>query len=85
MSLKDVLDRTRIAGEAKRPPEVVATMHRAVDELRTPQTMGRILKVGDTMPAFALEGQSGIVRFGYPPRERAAGHNVLSRQVVTIL
>lgn len=61
MSLKDVLDRTRIAGEAKRPPEVVAMMHRAVDELRTAETMGRILKVGDMMPAFALEGQSGIV------------------------
>ncbi len=61
MSLKDILDRTRTAGEAKREPGVVAMMHRAVDELRTPETMGRILKVGDTMPAFALEGQSGLV------------------------
>ncbi len=61
MSLKDVLDRTRAAGEAKRPPEVAAQMHRAVDELRTAQTMARILKAGDMMPAFALEGQSGIV------------------------
>jgi hypothetical protein len=61
MSLKDVLDRTRAAGEAKRPPEIVAKMHQGVDDLRTPDVLGRIRKAGDMMPAFALQGQNGIV------------------------
>ncbi len=59
MSLAEILDRTRTAAEAKRPPEVVAEMHRAVDELRTSGALERILKVGQPMPAFRLPNQDG--------------------------
>ena len=59
MSLAEILDRARSAAEAKRPPEVVAEMHRAVDEVRASGALDRILKVGDPMPAFRLPNQDG--------------------------
>jgi hypothetical protein len=62
MSLKEDLKALREKAEAKRPPEVVATMHRAVTELRASGAPGRVLKPGDAMPAFALpDGQERIV------------------------
>ena len=54
MSLKDELKSLRERAEAKRSPEVVAAMHRAVDELRVSGAPARVLKVGDTAPRFAL-------------------------------
>jgi len=54
MSLKDDLKSLRERAEAKRAPEIVATMRRAVDELRASGAAGRVLKVGDAMPQFAL-------------------------------
>ena len=54
MSLKDELSALRARAEAKRPPEIVAAMHRAVDELRASGAPGGVLKPGDTAPAFAL-------------------------------
>ncbi len=60
MSLAEILDRTRTAAEAKRPSEVVAEMHRAVDELRASGALERIVKVGQPMPAFRLPNQDGI-------------------------
>jgi len=54
MSLKDELKSLRGRAEAKRPPEIVATMRRAVDELRASGAPGRVLKVGDRAPQFAL-------------------------------
>ena len=54
MSLKDELKSLRERAEAKRPPEIVATMRRAVDELRSSGAPGRVLKVGDRAPQFAL-------------------------------
>lgn len=54
MSLKDDLRALRERAEAKRPPEIVAAMHRAVDELRASGAPGRVLKPGDPMPVFAL-------------------------------
>jgi len=54
MSLNDELKALRARAEAKRSPEIVATMHRAVDELRASGAPGRVLKVGDVAPRFAL-------------------------------
>jgi hypothetical protein len=54
MPLKDDLMALRLRAEAKRPPEIVATMRRAVDELRASGAPGRVLKVGDAAPGFAL-------------------------------
>jgi hypothetical protein len=54
MSLNDELKALRARAESKRPPEIVAAMHRAVDELRASGAPERVLKIGDTAPGFAL-------------------------------
>jgi hypothetical protein len=62
MSLKDELKSLRERAEAKRPTEIVAAMHRAVDELRASGAPSKVLKVGDTAPHFALpNGDEHIV------------------------
>jgi hypothetical protein len=62
MSLKDELTSLREKAQAKRPPEIVASMHRAVDELRASGAPERVLKVGDRAPHFALpNGDEQIV------------------------
>jgi hypothetical protein len=54
MSLKEDLQSLRTRAEAKRPPEVVAAMRRAVDELRASGAPERVLKPGAPAPHFAL-------------------------------
>ena len=54
MSLKEELNALRLKGESRRSPDVVANMHRAVDELRRSGAADRVLKIGDKMPDFAL-------------------------------
>ena len=54
MSLKDELKALRDKAEAKRAPDIVATMRRAVDELQASGAPGRVLKAGDRAPHFAL-------------------------------
>lgn len=62
MSLNDELKALRARAEAKRPPEIVAKMHRAVDELRASGAPARVLKVGDRAPRFALpDGDERLV------------------------
>jgi hypothetical protein len=61
MPLKDELMALRLRAEAKRPPEVVATMRRAVDELRASGAAGRVIKVGDRAPSFALPNAEGRI------------------------
>jgi hypothetical protein len=62
MSLKDELRALRERTEAKRTPEIVAAMRRAVDELRASGAPSRVLKPGDAMPSFALpDGHERIV------------------------
>ena len=62
MSLKDELRSLRERAEAKRPAEIVAQMHRAVDELRATGAPARVLKAGDAAPHFALpDGDERIV------------------------
>ena len=52
MPLARRLLQTRL--EAGRPADVVATMHRAVEELRTSGAADRVLKVGNKAPEFVL-------------------------------
>jgi len=54
MPLKQDLKALQTRLESGRPPEVVATMHRAVEELRAFGAPGRVLKVGDRAPHFVL-------------------------------
>jgi hypothetical protein len=59
MSLKAELTALQIRLEAKRPPDVIAQMHRAVDELRVSGAPARVLKPGSRMPDFTLPGADG--------------------------
>jgi len=54
MSLKAELKALQTRLESGRPADVVATMHRAVEDLRVSGAVERVLKVGDTVPAFVL-------------------------------
>ena len=54
MSLNGELKAFRERAEAKRPPHIVAAMHRAVDELRESGAPARVLKPGTPAPEFAL-------------------------------
>jgi hypothetical protein len=61
MSLKHELKALREKAEAKRPPEMVATMRRAVEELRASGAPSRVLKAGDPAPPFALPDGDGHI------------------------
>jgi hypothetical protein len=61
MSLKDELSSLRARAEAKRPPDVVAAMRRAVDELRASGASERVLKPGTRAPHFALPDGDGRI------------------------
>jgi hypothetical protein len=62
MSLKEDLMALRARAEAKRAPEIVAAMRRAVDELRASGAPARVLKPGDVAPSFALpDGEERLV------------------------
>jgi hypothetical protein len=54
MSLNDELRSLRARAEARRPPDIVALMHRAVDELRASGAPARVLRPGAAAPRFAL-------------------------------
>jgi hypothetical protein len=54
VSLKAELKALQTRLESTRPPESVATMHRAIDELRASGAADRVLKVGDAAPDFVL-------------------------------
>jgi hypothetical protein len=54
MSLKTELKVLQARLESGRSADVVATMHRAVEELRASGAAHRVLKVGDRAPEFVL-------------------------------
>ena len=54
MPLKEELRALKARLESNRLPEVVATMHRAMDELRASGAVQRVLKVGERAPEFVL-------------------------------
>ena len=54
MALKAELKALQTRLESNRPADVVATMHRAVEELRASGAADRILKAGDAAPHFVL-------------------------------
>ena len=59
MSLQEKLDNMREQFESGAPPEALAIMHRATDDLLQSGIMERILKVGDQAPEFSLPDQQG--------------------------
>ena len=54
MSLKAELKALQTRLESGRPANVVATMHRAVEELRASGAADRVLTPGDAAPHFVL-------------------------------
>ena len=54
MPLKEELKALQTRLESGRPADVVAKMHKAVDELRASGAPARVLKVGDKAPDFVL-------------------------------
>ena len=59
MSMKEKLDAIRDASSKRIPPEKQAIMHRATTDLRASGILGRIVKVGQPMPAFAGKAHDG--------------------------
>ena len=63
MNLAEQLDKIRAGGLAKRTPEERAVMAAGTQALRDNGAVDRALKVGDSLPEFALEHAKGdIVR-----------------------
>jgi hypothetical protein len=65
MSLQEKLREFKTQFESGAPPfnvspEVVATLHRATDEIRVSGILERVLKVGDRAPDFSLPNAQGI-------------------------
>ena len=54
MSLEDQLAKLREASAARMPEEVRAAMGKATQDLRDSGIMDSVIKIGDTLPAFAL-------------------------------
>jgi hypothetical protein len=59
MSLQDKLDKIKKEFEAGAPPEALAIMHRATDDLLNSGIMERALKAGDRAPGFTLPNDQG--------------------------
>ena len=64
MSLQEKLDEFKAKFESGGPPfhatpDVVATMHRATDEIRASGILDRVLKIGDSAPDFSLPNAEG--------------------------
>ncbi len=59
MSLKDKLDKVKKDFEAEAPPEALAIMHQATDDLLNSEIMERTLKAGDHAPDFILPNEEG--------------------------
>jgi len=59
MKLQEKLDTFKTDFETKVPPEKLAIMHRATEDLRRSGILERAIKVGDRLPEFALPNLRG--------------------------
>jgi hypothetical protein len=59
MSLEAKLAAMREAAAKRIPPDRLAIMHRATEDLRQSGILDRIVKVGAKIPAFALANHDG--------------------------
>ncbi len=58
-NLKDAIDAYNAQKKERLPPEILATMNQAVEEIKALGIEQRALKTGDTMPDFTLSDQHG--------------------------
>ena len=66
MSLQEKLNEFKNNFESGNPPfnvspDVVATIHKATDELRSSGILDRVLKTGDKAPEFSLPNETGEI------------------------
>jgi hypothetical protein len=59
MTLEESLATIREASAKRIPPERQAVMHRATEDLRASGILDSMIKVGDPLPAFALQNAHG--------------------------
>jgi len=59
MTLQDRLNAYRADFESKMPPEKLAIMHKATEDLRRSGILDRALRSGDHLPEFALPNFRG--------------------------
>ena len=59
MTLDEKLATIREAARKRHPPERQAVMHRANEDLRASGILDRVIKVGERLPAFALQNAYG--------------------------
>ena len=59
MSLEDKLGVVRQGAARRVPPERLAVMHRATEQLRSSGILDRVVKPGAKAPEFTLNDQSG--------------------------
>lgn len=59
MKLQERLNAIKAEFEKKAPPEKLAIMHHATEELRKSGILERVVKVGDRMPEFVLPNARG--------------------------
>ena len=57
--LAERLDAIRQGADKHIPPDKRAIMHRATDDLRASGILAGVIKVGDSLPAFALKNALG--------------------------
>jgi hypothetical protein len=62
MNLQERLNAQRAQFQKTAPKEAVEIIHRATEDLRKSGIMDRILKVGDSAPAFELNNAYGNLR-----------------------
>jgi hypothetical protein len=61
MSLQDELSVLRASAEGRIPPEAMAVMYRATQDLEKSGLVEKALKVNDRVPDFTLENMNGVL------------------------
>lgn len=59
MGLTEQLEKIREGAAERIPADSMATMHKTTEDLRESGIADRVLKIGDSMPAFNLENTRG--------------------------
>jgi len=59
VSLQERLNAYKAEFQSKLPPEKLAVMHRATEDLQRSGILDRVIKVGQAIPEFVLPNQRG--------------------------
>ncbi|THB75530.1 MAG: hypothetical protein D3926_20020 [Desulfobacteraceae bacterium] len=59
MKLQEKLNQMKAQFESTAPPEVLAAMHKATEDLKNSDLVGNAIKQGDPLPEFSLPDQNG--------------------------